>query len=78
MHSNCSKSGGDLKKNKATRLIFTPLFKPKCMAVAGVSSSNDRHPANVIYHIASIDRNPVFCSNRQCVAADARIMLAAC
>ena len=29
---------------------FTPLFKPKTMAVVGVSLSNDRHPANVIYH----------------------------
>lgn len=29
---------------------FTPLFKPKTMAVVGVSLSNDRHPANVIYN----------------------------
>lgn len=29
---------------------FKPLFKPKTMAVVGVSLSNDRHPANVIYH----------------------------
>ena len=29
---------------------FTPLFKPDSMAVAGVSLSNDRHPANVIYN----------------------------
>jgi acyl-CoA synthetase (NDP forming) len=29
---------------------FTPLFKPKTMAVVGVSLTNDRHPANVIYH----------------------------
>ncbi len=29
---------------------FTPLFKPKTMAVVGVSLNNDRHPANVIYH----------------------------
>lgn len=29
---------------------LTPLFKPKTMAVVGVSLSNDRHPANVIYH----------------------------
>jgi acyl-CoA synthetase (NDP forming) len=28
---------------------FTPLFKPKSLAVVGVSLSNDRHPANVIY-----------------------------
>jgi acetyltransferase len=27
-----------------------PLFKPKTMAVIGVSSTNDRHPANVIYN----------------------------
>ncbi len=26
-----------------------PLFEPKTMAVIGVSASNDRHPANVIY-----------------------------
>jgi acetyltransferase len=29
---------------------FTPLFKPGSMAVTGVSLSNDRHPANVIYN----------------------------
>lgn len=29
---------------------FAPLFKPGSMAVAGVSLSNDRHPANVIYN----------------------------
>ncbi len=29
---------------------FTPLFKPKTIAVIGVSLSNDRHPANVIYN----------------------------
>jgi acetyltransferase len=29
---------------------FKPLFKPKKMAVVGVSLSNDRHPANVIFH----------------------------
>ena len=26
-----------------------PLFKPKTMAVIGVSTTNERHPANVIY-----------------------------
>ena len=26
-----------------------PLFEPKTMAVIGISSSNDRHPANVIF-----------------------------
>ncbi|HOG12096.1 MAG TPA: CoA-binding protein, partial [Smithellaceae bacterium] len=26
-----------------------PLFEPKTMAVIGISASNDRHPANVIY-----------------------------
>jgi acetate---CoA ligase (ADP-forming) len=31
-------------------LDFTALFKPKSMAVVGVSLSNDRHPANVIYN----------------------------
>lgn len=29
---------------------FRPLFKPKSMAVIGVSLTNDRHPANVIYN----------------------------
>ncbi|MCP5045987.1 MAG: CoA-binding protein, partial [bacterium] len=29
---------------------FKPLFKPKTMAVIGVSLANDRHPANVIYN----------------------------
>jgi predicted CoA-binding protein len=28
---------------------FDTLFKPKTLAVIGVSLSNDRHPANVIY-----------------------------
>ncbi len=28
---------------------FRPLFKPKTVAVVGVSLSNDRHPANVIF-----------------------------
>ncbi|MGD9223974.1 MAG: CoA-binding protein, partial [Desulfobacteraceae bacterium] len=32
------------------RFKFNPLFKPKSMAVVGVSLSNDRHPANVIFH----------------------------
>src|SRR4030042_7092953 len=27
-----------------------PLFKPKTLAVIGVSLTNDRHPANVIYN----------------------------
>ncbi|MEJ2097789.1 MAG: CoA-binding protein [Deltaproteobacteria bacterium] len=31
-------------------LNFEPLFKPKTIAVFGVSLSNDRHPANVIYN----------------------------
>lgn len=29
---------------------FKPLFQPKTLAVVGVSLTNDRHPANVIYH----------------------------
>lgn len=29
---------------------FNPLFKPKTIAVVGVSVSNDRHPANIIFH----------------------------
>src|SRR5512136_3058661 len=28
---------------------FTPLFQPRTLAVVGVSLTNDRHPANVIY-----------------------------
>jgi acetate---CoA ligase (ADP-forming) len=31
-------------------LDFTPLFHPKTIAVFGVSLTNDRHPANVIYN----------------------------
>jgi len=31
-------------------LDFTPLFQPKTIAVIGVSLSDDRHPANVIYN----------------------------
>jgi acyl-CoA synthetase (NDP forming) len=29
---------------------FTPLFRPKTLAVVGISTANDRHPANVIYN----------------------------
>ena len=29
---------------------FTPLFRPKTMAVIGISLRNDRHPANVVYN----------------------------
>ena len=29
---------------------FAPLFQPKTLAVVGVSLTNDRHPANVIYN----------------------------
>jgi acetyltransferase len=29
---------------------FTPLFKPRAAAVVGVSQTNDRHPANVIFN----------------------------
>jgi acetyltransferase len=31
-------------------LNFNPLFNPQTIAVAGVSLTNDRHPANVIYN----------------------------
>ncbi len=37
---------------------FQPLFRPKTMAVIGVSLSNDRHPANVIFNKAHL-RSPV-------------------
>jgi acetyltransferase len=29
---------------------FDPLFKPTTVAVVGVSQTNDRHPANIIFH----------------------------
>ena len=35
---------------KITPRQFSSLFKPKTIAVFGVSLSNDRHPANVIYN----------------------------
>jgi acetyltransferase len=35
---------------KENRVNLDPLFKPKTLAVIGVSLSNDRHPANVIYY----------------------------
>jgi len=31
-------------------LKFEKLFNPKTIAVIGISLSNDRHPANVIYN----------------------------
>ena len=31
-------------------LNFQPLFKPKTVAVVGVSLKNERHPANVIFN----------------------------
>ena len=37
---------------------FQPLFKPKAIAVIGVSLSNDRHPANVIFNKAHL-RSPI-------------------
>ncbi len=37
---------------------FRPLFKPKTMAVIGVSQKNERHPANVIFH-KTLLRSPV-------------------
>jgi len=37
---------------------FQPLFRPKTMAVIGVSLTNDRHPANVIFNKAHL-RSPV-------------------
>ena len=35
---------------KEISVNLNPLFKPKTLAVIGVSLSNDRHPANVIYN----------------------------
>jgi len=35
-------------------LNLQPLFEPKTMAVVGVSLSNDRHPANIIYNKAHL------------------------
>ena len=40
------------------RLNFRPLFKPKTVAVIGVSQKNERHPANVIFNKAFL-RSPV-------------------
>ncbi len=37
-------------QEKVLKLNFEPLFRPKTMAVVGLSLSNDRHPANVIFH----------------------------
>jgi len=37
---------------------LNPLFKPKTLAVIGVSSTNDQHPANVIYN-KNFHRYPV-------------------
>jgi len=37
---------------------FQPLFRPKTIAVIGVSLTNDRHPANVIFNKAHL-RSPV-------------------
>ena len=37
---------------------FQPLFKPKSLAVVGLSLTNDRHPANVIFNKAHL-RYPV-------------------
>lgn len=34
---------------KGGLMNLKPLFEPKTMAVIGISASNDRHPANVIY-----------------------------
>ena len=35
---------------KGAVLNFKPLFQPETVAVIGVSTKNDRHPANVIYN----------------------------
>jgi acetyltransferase len=38
------------KKAKEADMNLKSLFEPKTMAVIGISSNNDRHPANVIYN----------------------------
>lgn len=38
------------KVDKEDPVEFTALFRPKTMAVVGVSLTNDRHPANVVYN----------------------------
>ncbi len=38
-----------MRRKKGGMMNLHPLFKPKTMAVIGVSTSNDRHPANVVY-----------------------------
>ena len=45
---------------------FKPLFKPKTLAVIGVSLTHDRHPANVIYNKNSLrHRTEVFPVNER-------------
>jgi acetyltransferase len=39
-----------MREEKEERLDFRKLFEAKTMAVIGVSLTNDRHPANVIYN----------------------------
>ena len=43
------RSINDRIRRKEIAMNFTPLFRPRTLAVVGVSLTNDRHPANVIY-----------------------------
>ena len=44
--------------NERKLLNLQPLFEPKSLAVIGVSLSNDRHPANIVYNKAHL-RYPI-------------------
>jgi predicted CoA-binding protein len=40
----------DQTSNGRETVDFSALFRPKTLAVIGVSLTHERHPANVIYH----------------------------
>jgi hypothetical protein len=40
----------ELAKGEKKGMNFHALFEPQSLAVIGVSLTNDRHPANVIYN----------------------------
>lgn len=48
--SNPGSHHHDRSRRRALKFNFRPLFKPKTVAVVGVSHANDRHPANVIFN----------------------------
>jgi len=60
------KGSGEDAREVLYRMDFRALFKPKTMAVIGVSLTNDQHPANVIYHKNNLrHRVKVFPVNRR-------------